>query len=222
MNGKNAFKRVSVRAGVVAIAALGAFGLGGQAADAGTINIHIVAGNSGYGVWIHILTDFQSWSALSPDLSAGHLDYMVPSLDPAMGLNYTMTDGTALTGADATGVMGGMDVSGVGSPQMEMAGISIWVTWGTGGRSGGIHLIDIFGSSLAFEGMTPEGQLAYGAHGLAIPVAFHETEDGVGKLGTHNLLVTDLEWVSDAALPAPGAIALVGVGLLSAARRRRG
>ncbi|HBS29362.1 MAG TPA: hypothetical protein DEB06_07915 [Phycisphaerales bacterium] len=212
-------RKVSLRAGAL-VGALAVAGLAGQA-SAGRINIHIV-GPGGYGVWIHILHQHQSWSNLSPDLSSGHLSYMVPTLDPAMGLGYTLTDGTALTGADATGVMGGVDVSGVGSPQMDLAGISIWITWGKNGRGGGIHLIDLFGSSLAFEGVTPDGKLAYGAHGLNIPVAFHETENGVGKLGVNNLVVTDLEWVSDAQLPAPGALALGAVGLFAASRRRRG
>jgi hypothetical protein len=189
------------------------------------IGIHIEG--SGWGVWITIGKNNQSWSNVSPAGSAGHLDFNQPG--PFAPMDFMFSPGTAgnppLTGSTTDNMMGGYDLDlgaapgGPGSVASARFG-GIWVT----GSGWGVHVIwgaqlqsPLF--SLPYVGTEPDGTEHYAADSF-----FDVFFDVVNPSGGHTQEVrqgTHVEIFADRPLPAPGAAALLGMGGLLAARRRR-
>lgn len=189
------------------------------------IGIHITG--SSWGVWITIGKNHQSWSNVSPAGNAGHLDFNQPG--PFAPMDFMFSPGTAgnppLSGTDVSNMMGGYDMdlgpapAGPGSTAFARFG-GIWVT----GSGWGVHVIwnaqqqsQLF--ALPYVGTEPDGTEHYAADSF-----FDVFFDVVSPTGQHTQELRTgnrVEIFADRPLPAPGAAALLGMGGLLAARRRR-
>ncbi len=123
-----------------------------------------------------------------------------------------------LAGAEVDMFMSSVDVGpGFGNPTTEAAFWGIWVT----GRSWGIHIIYDPSATMALTGVDTDGTYNYSSlPGQVFPMSVEYT-DPSGVVTNQIRPVAQLEFNAPAPLPAPGAVALLGLGGMVAIRRRR-
>jgi hypothetical protein len=174
-------------------------------------------GGGTWGVWITSRAasagNHSEWSTVNTGGTAGTLTYAATDVGGPMGLMYPLPGGGQADANQVSMVMGGLDVGGFGgSSPVDFACWGLWIVWGPQGSPSNIHLsLPAPPTALARTGTSPEGYLEYGASGLHVPFVF---EDGQTLFAEHISFSAD-------ALPAPGAAALLGLGGVMAARRRR-
>ena len=172
------------------------------------VSFHITG--SSWGAWLI----FNTASDFGP---TNHYSFMDMGSGIPMDFMMTTPDGDLIDGGVVDSRMVSADFSGlVGDAEIELTNLSLWI--GAGGIS--VHLIwDLSSSPLALTNLGSVGpEVQYGAFGL------NETLDWTYERadGTVELFQTDVQsFEFSAPIPAPGALALLGMGGVAVARRRR-
>jgi MYXO-CTERM domain-containing protein len=173
------------------------------------VSFHITG--SSWGAWLI----FNTASDFGP---TNHYSFMDMGSGNPMDFMMTTPDGALLDGGVVDSRMVSADFNGsVGDPEVELSSLSLWI--GAGGIS--VHLIwDLSASPLALTNLGSSGEdgVSYGAFGLSETLDWtYERADG-----TVEFFQTDVQsFEFTAPIPAPGALALLGMGGLAVARRRR-
>ena len=192
-------------------AAAAAVSLSFAGAANAAIDVHVTG--STWGVWVTGLfssidnPDGSTHHALSDNGSGVPMDFMI-----------SLPDGTSVDGTDVTMRMLSADTIGdVGAPEIELASWSLWINT----NDFGLHVIwNSSSEPLTLSNIGSSGQdgVDYAASGLNESLQW--TLDRAD--GTSETFSTDFQTFEfTAPIPAPAGAALLTLGGLAAARRRR-